>query len=43
VCYPGLAVGRLIDTSVNLLAVIYGRIYFPTYSNGLKDIARLLD
>jgi predicted RecB family nuclease len=35
-------VDRLIDTSVNLLAVIYGRIYFPTYSNGLKDIARLL-
>ncbi len=35
-------VDSLIDTSVNLLAVIYGRIYFPTYSNGLKDIARML-
>jgi predicted RecB family nuclease len=35
-------VDRLIDTSVNLLAVIYGKIYFPTYSNGLKDIARML-
>jgi predicted RecB family nuclease len=35
-------VDRMIDRSVNLLAVIYGRIYFPTYSNGLKDIARML-
>jgi predicted RecB family nuclease len=35
-------VDRIIDSSVNLLAVIYGRIYFPTYSNGLKDIARML-
>ncbi|NGO55901.1 TM0106 family RecB-like putative nuclease [Allomesorhizobium camelthorni] len=33
---------RLIDGSVNLLGCIYGRIYFPTYSNGLKDIARWL-
>ncbi|RJT27730.1 TM0106 family RecB-like putative nuclease [Mesorhizobium waimense] len=32
----------LIDSSVNLLGSIYGRIYFPTYSNGLKDIARWL-
>lgn len=35
-------VDRMIDRSVNLLAVIYGRIYFPTYSNGLKHIARML-
>jgi hypothetical protein len=35
-------VERLIGTSVNLLAIIYGRIYFPTYSNGLKDVARML-
>ena len=35
-------VDRLIDRSLNLLAVVYGRIYFPTYSNGLKDIARML-
>jgi hypothetical protein len=33
---------RLIDGSVNLLGSIYGRIYFPTCSNGLKDIARWL-
>ncbi len=25
--------------SLNLLAHIYARVYFPTYSNGLKDIA----
>ncbi len=33
---------RLISDSVNLLSVIYAQIYFPTYSNGLKDIARYL-
>jgi hypothetical protein len=27
---------------VNLLSVIFGSLYFPTYSNGLKDIARYL-
>ena len=31
-----------IASSVNLLSVIYARIYFPTYSNGLKEIARFL-
>jgi predicted RecB family nuclease len=35
-------VERLVSTSVNLLATIYGQIYFPTYSNGLKDVARML-
>lgn len=35
-------VDRLINRSINLLAVIYGKIYFPTYTNGLKDIARML-
>ena len=33
---------QLIADAVNLLSVIYARIYFPTYSNGLKDIARYL-
>jgi predicted RecB family nuclease len=28
--------------TLNLLSVIFGRIYFPTYSNGLKDVARSL-
>jgi predicted RecB family nuclease len=31
-----------LQTAVNLLSLIYGQIYFPCYSNGLKDIARLL-
>ena len=30
---------KALKSSVNLLSVIYGQIYFPTYSNGLKDIA----
>lgn len=33
---------RLIAGSVNILSVIYAHIYFPTYSNGLKEIARYL-
>ena len=35
-------VDRLIETSVNLVACIYGSIYFPTYSNSLKEIGRQL-
>ena len=35
-------VDRIIDGSINLLASIYGTIYFPTYSNSLKEIARWL-
>ncbi len=35
-------VDRIVDGSLNLLAVMYARIYFPTYSNGLKEIARWL-
>ena len=35
-------VDRLIGTSVNLIACIYGKIYFPTFSNGLKDVGRYL-
>lgn len=32
----------LIARSINMLSTIYAQIYFPTYSNGLKDIARYL-
>ena len=35
-------VDRLIATSMNLLSLTYAHIYFPTYSNGLKDIAGYL-
>jgi predicted RecB family nuclease len=33
---------QLIESSVNLLSLTYAQIYFPTYSNGLKDVARRL-
>lgn len=33
---------RVLKESVNLLDFIYGQVYFPTYSNGLKEIARFL-
>ena len=33
---------QLIARSVNLLSVIYAQIYFPTYSNGLKETAQYL-
>ena len=35
-------VDRLIETSVNLVGYIYGTIYFPTFSNSLKEIGRYL-
>ena len=33
---------KAIKRPVNLVSIIFARIYFPTYSNGLKDIARFL-
>jgi predicted RecB family nuclease len=33
---------RLISTAVNLLSPIYTHVYFPTYSNRLKDVASYL-
>jgi len=35
-------IDRLLDRSVNVLTLIYGTVYFPTYSNGLKDVASTL-
>jgi predicted RecB family nuclease len=35
-------VNQLLAQAVNLLSVIYAQIYFPTYSNGLKEIAQYL-
>jgi predicted RecB family nuclease len=32
----------LLGRSVNVLRSIYGKVHFPTYSNGLKDIAHAL-
>src|SRR5262249_5458549 len=31
-----------IEGAVNVLGVLFAQIYFPTYSNGLKDVARAL-
>ena len=33
---------KIISSAVNLLSIIYGQVYFPTFSNGLKEIARYL-
>ena len=35
-------VDRLIETLVNLVGCIYGKVYFPTFSNSLKEIGRYL-
>ncbi len=37
-----IVLDQLIKEAVNVLSVIYGQIYFPTYSNSLKDIAPYL-
>ena len=33
---------KAIESNVNLLSLIFGQVYFPCYSNGLKDISRFL-
>ena len=33
---------KAIASSINLLSVIFAQIYFPSYSNGLKEIARFI-
>jgi predicted RecB family nuclease len=38
----GSVVARAIRAPVNLLAVTFARVYFPTFSNGLKEIAGYL-
>jgi predicted RecB family nuclease len=45
--YPALLpnpefVDELLGHSTNLLSPMYGTIYFPTFTNGLKDIAQYL-
>jgi len=36
------AVAKAISTSVNILSLIFAQVYFPTYSNGLKEISTCL-
>ena len=38
----GSAVARTIKSSINLLSIIFAQVYFPVFSNGLKEIARYL-
>jgi len=38
----GAPLTHVLSSSVNLLSVIFAQIYFPCFSNGLKDIARNL-
>lgn len=45
--YPASSVDKayvdgLIKRAVNLLTITYSQIYFPTYSNGLKEVSRHL-
>ncbi len=35
----GSVVAKAIESPVNLLSVIFAQVYFPTYSNGLKEVA----
>jgi predicted RecB family nuclease len=35
-------VDHLLANAVNVLAAIHSNVYFPTFSNGLKDVARYL-
>jgi predicted RecB family nuclease len=38
----GSAVARAIKSSINLLSIVFAQVYFPAFSNGLKEIARYL-
>jgi predicted RecB family nuclease len=38
----GSAAATAVERAVNLLSFIFARVYFPTYSNGLKEIAHNL-
>ncbi len=35
-------VDRVVNSLVNVLSTIYSHVYFPTYSNGLKEVAACL-
>jgi hypothetical protein len=36
---PDGFIGALLAKAVNVVSIIHGNVYFPTYSNGLKEIA----
>ena len=35
----GSALAKAVESSLNLVSVVFAQIYFPTFSNGLKEIA----
>ena len=39
---PESTAAKAVNNPMNLLAFIYSRVYFPTYTNGLKEIAGYL-
>jgi predicted RecB family nuclease len=38
----GLVRAKIFNEALNLLSIIFARVYFPTYSNGLKDNASFI-
>jgi len=40
--FEGTALGKAVKEPVNVLGIIYAQIYFPGFSNGLKDCAGFL-
>jgi predicted RecB family nuclease len=38
----GSRLAEAMSSAVNLLSVIFAKVYFPTFSNGIKEIARYL-
>jgi len=36
------AIAKVLDRSYNILAIVHSHVYFPLYSNGLKDIGKYL-
>ena len=39
----GSRLAETISSAVNLLSVTFANVYFPTFSNGIKEIARYLE
>ncbi len=38
----GQVVDKMLENAINVLSVVYSHVFFPTYSNGLKDIGSYL-
>jgi len=42
VCGKKTALAKVLDCSYNVLSIVHSHIYFPLYSNGLKDVGKYL-